>query len=121
MNSMKMMSDEAVNEGFSKPMNKMSSEMESEKEDTGEVEKYPYCLRLYLGHEEIKNLGLKELPPIGSVVEISALASVVGLRLDDEKNKTMELQITDMAVASKKEKKSMEQALYATNGEQQAE
>lgn len=103
-----MMAEGAVKEGFSmaQPVKKESPE-------------YPYCLRLYLGHEELMNLGLDKLPSIGSVVNIQAKAIVMGQRLNDENCKTMEIQITDMGIGTGK-MKNMAETLYSENeGEDQ--
>ena len=73
---------------------------------------YPYCLKLYLGPEELAKLGMTELPPLGSTIELMAKAMIVGQRLDDN-NKTMEIQITDMALGKgESDKKSPLEALY---------
>lgn len=106
MNSMKMksnmmMAGEAVKEGFSmgKPVPK---------------EEYPYCLRIYLGSDELENLGISKLPALGSEVTIHAKAKVLSQRLDNEDCKTMEIQITDMAMGAGK-MKDMAETLYADN------
>lgn len=83
------------------------------------TEEYPYCLRMYLGDSEIKKLGLEELPELGSVVHLMAMAKVVATR-DDGMGKTMELQITDMSLGSNKKKKSIEESLYGS-GEKESE
>lgn len=77
--------------------------------DKPEGMEYPYCLKLYLGHEEIKKLGLSELPSLGAVIDMMAKVKVVGQRLDKDAP-TMEIQIIEMGLGSKK--KDPEVALY---------
>lgn len=98
------MGDDVVpNVGFS---NKgLNEEKESEKE-------YPYCLRIYLGPEELKNLGINELPNLGVELDLLAKAKVVELRSDEKHGNTMTIQITDMAVKSSEKKKDTAELLY---------
>lgn len=100
-------SDEIVkNVGYS------AAGLGSEGEKAAEGPEYPYCLKLYLGPEELAKLGMTELPQLGSTIDLMAKAMVVGQRLDDN-NKTMEIQITDMALGSgEAAKKSPLEALY---------
>ena len=64
---------------------------------------YPYGLRIYLDEETIEALGMKALPVSGSAVGIEGTAMVVGISeemVDGKTKRRLELQITDMAVAS---------------------
>lgn len=82
----------------------------SEKEVEGP--EYPYCLKLYLGPDELAKLGMTELPQLGSLVDMMAKVKVVGQRLDDN-NKTMEIQIVEMALGKiEQENKNPAEALY---------
>lgn len=114
LNKMMAMSDEVVaNVGYS---NKGLAEKPSEP-------KYPYCLRLYLSQQELDMLGMTELPPVGSVMEMEAKVMIVGQRLDDGA-KTMELQITDMELSyemeMEDEKSSPEDVLYGKEEKSEA-
>lgn len=76
---------------------------------------YPYCLRIHLGPQEIANLGMTELPKLGSEMMLLAKVKVMGMRVDSEMGNTLEIQITDMAMSeekSREEKKPKEQVLY---------
>jgi hypothetical protein len=65
-------------------------------------EEYPICLKLYLGPDEIKMLGITELPEISSELELEAKVKVVGIS-KDERGSRLELQITDMSLESEKD------------------
>lgn len=87
---------------------------ESKSEPKKEGPDYPYCLKLYLGPDEVKKLALSQMPALGSSLEMMAKVMVVGQRLDDN-NMTLELQITDMGLdkpAAPMAKKSAVEALY---------
>lgn len=61
-------------------------------------EKYPWGLRINLGDEELKKLGLKELPKVGQEVPLMAMVKVIGVRSNESQegeNRNLELQITD--------------------------
>ena len=85
-----------------------------------EQPEYPYCLKLYLSHDELEMLGVKELPALNSVLDIMAKAKVVALR-EEKDNCTMELQITDMALGAPKKEKSPQAALYGESEDQSVE
>lgn len=68
-----------------------------------EEERYPYGLRIDLGDESVKKLGFDfEKIGAGNVVTVTAKAKISSIRINEErdgsKNKSVELQITDMAV-----------------------
>lgn len=85
--------------------------------ESAEVE-YPYCLRLYLGQEELEKLQLEKLPDIGSVINMAAKCKVVAIRQDEKLGSSLELQITDMMLGSPKKEKSAEAALYGEEEEE---
>lgn len=103
---MMKMDDEIVeNVGFSnKGMN------EDENDDEKEAEEYPYCLRLYLGSEELKMLGIKDLPKLGSKMPMNAIVKVIGMHAN-ENGQSLDLQIIAMELEQKKQK-SVESTLY---------
>lgn len=80
-------------------------------------EEYPMCLRLYLGPEEIKMLGLTELPDIDAELELEAKVKVVGIS-KSEYGPRLELQITEMALdMDDDEENSLENIMYGENKE----
>jgi hypothetical protein len=100
----KMMDNEVVSSvGYS---NKGLGE---DKESEGEC--YPYCLKLYLGPDELKMLELKELPKLGSSIDLMAKVKVMSMRIEGLGN-CLELQITDMALGGNKKLKNVEKMLY---------
>jgi hypothetical protein len=78
--------------------------------------KYPYGLRLSLDNEELKKLGIKELPKAGEKMIIYAAVDVASSssqdRMDGGKSLRMELQITDLALMGKGEKESPDKKIY---------
>ena len=72
---------------------------------------YPYCLKLYLGPDELAKLGITELPALDDKMDLVAKVEVVGLR-QEHGNNTMEVQIVAMELSEPKKEKSAEQALY---------
>lgn len=108
----KLMSmDESIvmNKGFSSKG--ISEKEESEPEEEGEEKEYPYCLRIYLGPEELDKLSLKELPKLGTMLNMQAQVKVIGLR-ENEDGKNLEIQIVAMDLQQGKEKVSTEKMLY---------
>lgn len=90
-------------------MKMTSMKMEPKKGDKAEAaccsmeqeEKYPWGLRLNLGDEELKKLGIKELPKVGQSLTLTATVKVVGVRSNESQegeNRNVELQITDCAL-----------------------
>lgn len=88
-----------------------------------EQDEYPYGLRIRLGNEELKKLGLTELPAIDSEHKLVALVCVVGLSMNEsagegEPSRSIELQIEQMALAPAKEeddeRKDPAKAMYPT-------
>lgn len=70
---------------------------------------YPYGLRLYLCESDLQKLGITELPEIGATMTIQAKVEVTSLSSNENKlygeSRSMELQITDLALGSKAESK----------------
>lgn len=63
---------------------------------------YPWGLTIHLEHDELKKLGMKDLPAVGTVFGLRAKVTVTCTRSSavngqDEEN-CVDLQITDMAV-----------------------
>ena len=86
----------------------MKKEEKKEKEESSECRsicddsKYPYGLCLNLDTETLKKLGIKDLPETGGEFKIIAKAVVKSTHqsesLEGNTYKSLELQITDMAV-----------------------
>ena len=77
-----------------------------------EKPEYPYCLRLSLGSEEMKMLGMSKLPEINSEMELEAKVKVVGISTGEYGDR-LELQITDMALDDDAdEEMSAEEKIY---------
>lgn len=78
--------------------------------EPGDGPKYPYGLRLCLESGSMKKLGLDGPIPVGSVVQLTALARVVSAgeneQHDGEVRRNMDLQITDMDLVSTPNPKS---------------
>lgn len=65
---------------------------------SGPTEKYPYGLRINLGNDQLKALGVKDLPKVGETLPLHAMVSVVGVRsseTEDGSDNNVELQITE--------------------------
>lgn len=63
---------------------------------------YPYGLRLSLGRNELKKLGMKDLPEIGDEFEIVARGKVVSISQSESERgdgyKCADIQITEMSL-----------------------
>jgi hypothetical protein len=63
---------------------------------------YPYGTRLHLNSETLAKLGIKDMPKVGTKVRIMAMAEVVSVsqnqERDGDENRELGLQITDMDV-----------------------
>ncbi|MCB1712602.1 MAG: hypothetical protein KDH96_09075 [Candidatus Riesia sp.] len=76
---------------------------------------YPYGLKIHLCDESIQKLGVKKLPEIGSVIQITAMAYVCDkneMEKGEEIEMSMGLQITDMAIGNPMPSKSIQDKLY---------
>jgi hypothetical protein len=64
---------------------------------------YPYGLTVSLCDETLAKLGITDLPPVGTVMQLTALVEVCSVSQyenQDGTEKSMSLQITDMELAS---------------------
>jgi hypothetical protein len=64
---------------------------------------YPYGLSICLCDDELAKLGITELPPVGTVMQLTALVEVCSISQyenQDGADKSMNLQITDMELAN---------------------
>lgn len=80
-------------------------------------EDYPWGLRIHLEAEQLAALGIKEMPPIGTVLTITAMAKVVNASVSASEGSTKEhrslgLQITDMNLEPEVKRKSNASVLY---------
>lgn len=71
-------------------------------------DKYPYGLRVRLGHEEMAKLGMESMPKVGDKVHLESHAHVVSASEnhhegDEEPNRSVELELRHMAVGNAKE------------------
>jgi hypothetical protein len=71
-------------------------------------DKYPYGLRVRLGHEEMSKLGIDSMPKVGDKVHLHSHAHVVSASEsshegDEEPNRSVELELRHMAVGKAKE------------------
>lgn len=93
---------------------------EIEKKDMAETSvlndsaNYPYCLRIYLGPEEVSKLQLKN-PQIGQKMQLEAMVEVVAVSSEntkgDESKVSVTIQIKEMMFESPDEEKA-EEKLY---------
>lgn len=82
--------------------------------EPGKPEKpeYPYCLRLNLGSEELKMLGIEKMPELKSELELEAKVIVVGISTGEYGDR-LELQITNMELGDgADEEMSAEEKIY---------
>ena len=73
-----------------------------------EGDKYPYGLRVRLGHEEMSKLGMDSMPKVGDKVHLQSHAHVVSASEhhhegDEQPNRSVELELRHMAVGKSKE------------------
>ncbi len=72
--------------------------------DPGEMDAYPWGLRLCLGKEALDRLALPQMPAIGARMTVHAIASVVSVseeqRQDGSTEKRLELQIEQVELTS---------------------
>jgi hypothetical protein len=81
----------------------------------GDGPKYPYGLCLYLCDDTLEKLGVAGLPEVGSVMKVTALATVTSIGMnqqkDGDKESRAELQITDMEMV-KAGKSDLAKSMY---------
>lgn len=73
-----------------------------------EGDKYPYGLRVDLGHEEMQKLGMDSMPKVGDKVHLESHAHVVSASEhsnegDEEPHRRVSLELRHMAVSPHKE------------------
>lgn len=71
--------------------------------DTDDLPKYPYGLSLCLDDETLKKLGITDLPPVGTVMQLTALVEVCSISNYENQSgsdKSLNLQVTDMELAN---------------------
>ena len=78
--------------------------------------KYPYGLSLHLDMDTLEKLGMVELPEVGKEMSLMAKVKVESTHqcqnMSGEENKSMSLQITDMALEAVKEPTDIVKKLY---------
>lgn len=91
-------------------MKSMKLSKEEVKENTpmaqakDDMPQYPYGLQIRLGKEELEKLGLSEMPELGSESILHAKVKVTSVSESESlygEHKSLELQITEMALSSK--------------------
>lgn len=68
-----------------------------------DLPKYPYGLSLCLDDEVLAKLGITELPPVGTVMQLTALVEICSVSQyenQEGKDNSLNLQITDMELAN---------------------
>lgn len=82
---------------------------------------YPYGLSLYLDEEALGKLGLDDLPKAGAAMAVQAEAVVTSVsssqRSDGTTSRSLNLQITALALGPKTPPKGAAEALYEGGGE----
>lgn len=79
------------------------------KEEVGippDLPEYPWGTQLHLDEDEMKKLGLKEMPPVGTEYPIEAVCKVIGTserETQDGKRATLDVQIIAMAIGDDEE------------------
>ena len=77
---------------------------------------YPYGLCLYIEPAIYKKLNMMKAPELGQTLALHAIVEVAGVNMENSvtgsKDISMRLQITDMILKDKQEKKPAEKALY---------
>lgn len=81
-----------------------------------DLPRYPYGTQLYLCEEEMKKLGLTEMPAVGTEFPITAIVKVTGTserETQEGSRKTLDVQITKMAVGDEEESSPAAKKLYS--------
>lgn len=87
---------------------------------SGSSEKYPWGLRINLGNEQLKALGIKDLPKVGESLPLHAMVSVVGVRSSETEggeDRNVELQITECMMGGESKGMDMGKAASKMYGE----
>lgn len=80
-------------------------------------ENYPYGLELHLEEMSISKMGMNELPKLGTEMTLMAKVKVESASESESRNgkrRSLRLQITDMELTQKQEKKNTAQSLYGS-------
>lgn len=84
--------------------------------DSDDQPAYPYGLSIQLDDETLAKLGITDLPPVGTVMQLTALVEVCSVSQyenQDGAENSMSLQITDMELANgNAEPKSLANRIY---------
>jgi hypothetical protein len=84
--------------------------------DDDDLPKYPYGLSICLDDETLAKLSITDLPPVGTVMQLTALVEVCSISQyenQDGADKSMNLQITDMELANgNSEPKNLANRIY---------
>lgn len=74
--------------------------------------RYPYGLRLDLSSESLEKLGMKAMPKVGAKLMLEAEVEVqsvsIGDSVDGGKNRSLSIQVTEMALGTGKEESDEE-------------
>jgi hypothetical protein len=77
---------------------------------------YPYGLRITLGPDELKKLGISEAPELGKMIKLMAEAKVVEVEVANQEGDSsdfkVELQIQHLEFQKKEENKSTSSIIY---------
>lgn len=79
-----------------------SETMLGDSSDEADLPRYPYGLSLCVDDDVLAKLGITDLPPVGTVMQLTALVEVCSISQyenQDGADKSMNLQITDMELA----------------------
>lgn len=98
-----------MNQEVNVKLTSMKRSAEDKRKDMGrpcEIESiapdYPWGLTIHLEHDELKKLGMKALPSVGSVFGLRAKVTVTSTRSSaidgEDAENCVDFQITDMAV-----------------------
>lgn len=97
-------------------MKRKSENMESMPVEVLSKEEYPYGLCIRLGKEELKKLGITQPPAVGSKMTVTAAVFVKSTSACEyegqDKEMSVELQITDMEIGESKDKADTATLLY---------
>jgi hypothetical protein len=92
-----------------------------EKKEGGEMDccddaMYPYGTQISLGSDQLKALGVMELPKVGAVLKVMASVKVVACRAEEDKDGeedlSCSLQITEMGIDSKMSESAIASTMY---------
>lgn len=84
---------------------------------TSEPEEFPFGLSIHIEDDELNKLGFSESPEVGAEMLLTAKVKVTSMSeskhmMDNEENRSISLQITDMGLESATARKSTEDVLF---------